>query len=131
MVGGDGTKKAPTGDVFDQPSDGMISVRGKLADHVGNHVVLSPEGAVLGDLPEDEIVGSPLSPSVEQLLNLMAPVRPLGKLRWFEGCHYIQDREMSALTMSHKTFAVELVRKFCVTFELSVPLRVGVRLGVW
>ena len=61
----------------------------------------------------------------------MAPVKPLGELRWFEGCYYIRDREMCALTMSHKTFAVELVRTFCVTFELSVPLRVRVRLGEW
>ena len=61
----------------------------------------------------------------------MPPVRPLGELRWFEGCRYIRDREMGALTMSHTTFTIELVRTFCGTFELSVPLRVGVRLEVW
>ena len=47
VLGGDGTKIAPTRDIFDQPSGGMSSFRGKLADHVGDHVVLSPEGAVL------------------------------------------------------------------------------------
>ena len=46
-LGGDGTKIAPTGDIFGQPPGGMSSVRGKLADHVRDHVVLSPEGSVL------------------------------------------------------------------------------------
>ena len=32
----------------------MISIRGKLADHVGVHVVLSPEGAVLVTSPGTE-----------------------------------------------------------------------------
>ena len=35
---------------------------------------------------------------------------------------------MSTLTISQKTFADELVKKVCVTFEQSVPLRVGVKL---
>ena len=43
----DGTKIDPTEDIFDQPPGGMSCIRGKLADHVGNHVVSSPEGAVL------------------------------------------------------------------------------------
>ena len=47
VLGGDGTKIAPTGDIFGQPPGGMSSVRGKLANHVGDHVVLSPEGVVL------------------------------------------------------------------------------------
>ena len=38
---------APTGDIFDQPSGRMSSIRGKLVDHLGDHVVLSPEGTVL------------------------------------------------------------------------------------
>ena len=46
-LGGDDTKIAPTGDIFGQPPGGMSSVRGKLANHVGDHVVLSPEGAIL------------------------------------------------------------------------------------
>ena len=46
----------------------MISVRGKLADHVRDHVVLSPGGrACFGDLPGDRIIVSPPSPIVEQL----------------------------------------------------------------
>ena len=47
VLGGDGTKIAPTADIFDQPPSGMISIWGKLADFLGDHVVLSPEGAVL------------------------------------------------------------------------------------
>ena len=47
VLGGDGTKIAPTGDIFGHPPGGMSSVRGKLVNHVGDHVVLSPEGAVL------------------------------------------------------------------------------------
>ena len=37
----------PTGDIFGQPPGRMSSIRGKLADHLGDHVVLSPEGTVL------------------------------------------------------------------------------------
>ena len=38
---------APTWDVFDQPPGQIRWIWGKLADHVGDHVVSSPEGAVL------------------------------------------------------------------------------------
>ena len=44
---GDDTKIAPPGDIFDQPSDKMSRIRDKVAHHVGDHVVLSPEGAAL------------------------------------------------------------------------------------
>ena len=54
VLGGDGTKIAPLGDLFDQPSGEMSSIRGKLADHAGDHVVLSPEGAVLVPSPVTE-----------------------------------------------------------------------------
>ena len=47
VLGGDGTRIAPPGEIFDQPPGDMSWIRGKLADHVGNHVVLSPEGVVL------------------------------------------------------------------------------------
>ena len=68
VLGGDGTKIAPTGDLFDQPPDEMSSIRGKLADHVGDHVVLSPEGVVLMTIPRDEIVVFPPPPTVETLI---------------------------------------------------------------
>ena len=51
VLGGNGTKIAPTGDRFDQPPGQMRWIWGKLADHVGDHVVLSPEGAVLMTSP--------------------------------------------------------------------------------
>ena len=53
--GGDDTKIAPTGDIFDQPTGEMSSIRGKLADHVGDHVVQSPEGVVLMTSPETKL----------------------------------------------------------------------------
>ena len=40
-------KIAPTGDIFDQPPNGMSWIRGKLAGHVGDHVVIYPERAVM------------------------------------------------------------------------------------
>ena len=61
-------------------------------------------------------------------LNRMVPVKNLGELRWYGGCHYTCEREMGTLTISQKTFADELVIKFCVTFTQSIPLRVGVKL---
>ena len=47
VLGGNGTKIAPTWDIFDQPPGRMRLIRGKLVDHVGDNVVLHPEGAVL------------------------------------------------------------------------------------
>ena len=52
--GRDGTKIVPPGDLFDQPPGEMIWIRGKLADHVEDHVVLSPEGVVLVTSPGTE-----------------------------------------------------------------------------
>ena len=54
VLRGNGTKIAPTGDIFDQPPRGMSWIRGKLADHVGDHVVLSPEKCVLVTSPGTE-----------------------------------------------------------------------------
>ena len=54
VLEGDGTKIAPTGDIFVQPLGGINWIRGKLADNVGDHVVLSPEGAVLVTYPGTE-----------------------------------------------------------------------------
>ena len=57
----------------------------------------------------------------------MIPVKNLGKLRWYGGCHYTQEQEMGTLTIFQKMFADEVVKTFCVTSKLSVPLRVGVK----
>ena len=51
VLGGDGTKIASTGDIFVQPADVMNWIWGKLANYVGDYVVLSPEGAVLVTYP--------------------------------------------------------------------------------
>ena len=44
-------RKKTTGDIFDQPPGQMRRIWGKLADHVGDHVVSSSEGAVLVTSP--------------------------------------------------------------------------------
>ena len=44
VLGGNSTKIAPTGDIFDQPPDQMRQNRDKLADHVGDHAVSSRKG---------------------------------------------------------------------------------------
>ena len=54
VLRGNGTKVAPTGEIFGQPLGGISWIRGKLADHVGDHVVPSPEGAVLVTSPGTE-----------------------------------------------------------------------------
>ena len=41
----------------------------------------------------------------------MVPVKNLGELRWYGGCHYTREREMGTLTISQKTLADELVKK--------------------
>ena len=42
VLRGDGTKKAPPGDIFDQLPCERSSIRTKLANHVGDNVELSP-----------------------------------------------------------------------------------------
>ena len=49
-----GTKTASPGDITDQFPHEMSSTRGKLADHVGDYVVRSLEGAVLVTSPGTE-----------------------------------------------------------------------------
>ena len=44
---GDGSRISSPGDLFGQPPGEVSSIRGRLADHVGGHKVLSPEGVVL------------------------------------------------------------------------------------
>ena len=46
VLGRNDTKIAPIGDIFHQSPGGMSWIRGKLADHVGGHTVLSPEKGV-------------------------------------------------------------------------------------
>ena len=45
-------------------------------------------------------------------LNRMAPVKNLGEVRWYGGCHYTREREMGTLTIPQKMFSDELVNKF-------------------
>ena len=52
--GGDGQKVAPPKDLFDQPRGEMSSTRGKLADSLGDHLVLSPEEVFLMTSPGTE-----------------------------------------------------------------------------
>ena len=54
VLGRDGTKIVPPGDLFDQPLGEMSWIRDKLADYVGDHTVLSPEGVVLVTSPGTE-----------------------------------------------------------------------------
>ena len=51
VLGGNGTKIAATGDILDQPPGQTRRVRGKLADHVADHLVSSPKGAILVTSP--------------------------------------------------------------------------------
>ena len=53
-------------------------------------------------------------------LNLPVPVKNLGDILRFRGCYYSRDRERGTLTISQKTFADELVRKYHVISEQSV-----------
>ena len=69
VLGGNGTKKNPSGDIFDQHPGEMSWIRGKLGDHVGDHVVPSPEGAVLVTSPGTESSNLPFV-FVERLQNI-------------------------------------------------------------
>ena len=45
---------SPPGDLFDQPPGEMRWIRGKLAEYIRDHVILSPEGVVLVTSPGTE-----------------------------------------------------------------------------
>ena len=54
VLGRDGTEIAPFGDIYDQPPGERCRIRGKLADHVEDHAVLSPKGLFLVTSPGTE-----------------------------------------------------------------------------
>ena len=64
-------------------------------------------------------------------LNDLVPVKNLGELGWFGDSRDSRDRKMGTLTISQKTFADELVGKFRIISEQSVPVRVGVTGSSW
>lgn len=64
-------------------------------------------------------------------LNRMVPVKNLGELRWYGGCHFTREREMGTLTISQKKFSDELVKKFRVTSTQRIPLRVDAKLEMF
>ena len=43
-------------------------------------------------------------------LDRMVPVKNLGELRWYGGCHYTRERKIGTPTIPQKTFADELVK---------------------
>ena len=76
VLGGDGAKTAPPGDIFDQPPGKLSSIWGKLTDHVEDHAVLSAEEVVSVTTPGTEST----YPHPPQSLNdskLLAPWRSL------------------------------------------------------
>ena len=78
VLGGNGTRITPTGDIFDQLPGEMQWIQGKVADHVGDHVVLSPEGAVLVTYPRTKSSHprppQSLNPSLAEQENRRIPV---------------------------------------------------------
>ena len=52
--GYDGTKKSLPGACLTKPLVKCVDFWGKLADHVGDHLILLPEGAVLVPSPGTE-----------------------------------------------------------------------------
>ena len=66
VSGGDGSKTAPPGNIFDQPPGEMSSIRSKLIDHV----VQSPERVVLVTSPGTESSNLP-PPFVERLSGVL------------------------------------------------------------
>ena len=50
-------------------------------------------------------------------LNRMVPVKNLGELRRYGGCHYTREREMDTLTISQETFADEFLKNVLCDFH--------------
>ena len=70
VLGGDGAKIVPPGDILDQSAVNMSLFRGKLVNHVGDHVALSPEGVILINSPGMELSYPRPPPIVERLLRV-------------------------------------------------------------
>ena len=85
VLGGDGAEIAPTGGIFDQTLGEMTCLRGKIADHVEDHAVLFPEGAVLVASPRTES-SYPRPPIVERLQSCSPLCGALG-FHTFVNCH--------------------------------------------
>ena len=80
VLEGGGTKIAPPGDLFDQFLGEISSIRGKLADHVGDHAVLSPEGAILVTSTGTES-SCPRPPPIVETLRTCHPLPERGSLQ--------------------------------------------------
>ena len=67
----EGTTQKQPGDIFDKLPGQMQLIRSKLADHVGDHVVFSPERAVLVTSPGTKLAylrpAQSLNPSSSEL----------------------------------------------------------------
>ena len=103
----------------------------RLADACVVRLVEEERVAIIADVHVDDIFAVGLKSRCDVFrdeLNRIVPVKNLGDLRWYGGCHYTREREMGTLAISQITFPDELVKKFCVTSTRSVPLRVGVKL---
>ena len=74
VLGGDGTKIAHTGDIFDQPPGQNAMNSGQACRPCMGSCSLIPGRGCFGDLHGDEIVVSPPSPTVEPLLGLRSRV---------------------------------------------------------
>ena len=74
VLGGNGTKIAPTGDIFDQPPGQNTMNSGQACRPYMGSCSLIPGRDCFGDLHEDEIVVSPPSQIVEPLLGLRSRV---------------------------------------------------------
>ena len=80
VLGENVTKITPTGDIFDQLPGQIRGIWGKLADHVGDHVVSSPEETVLVTSPETKS----LNPCPPQSLNPSAVISDSASEEWLQ-----------------------------------------------
>ena len=102
-----------------------------LADACVFRVVEEGRVAIITVVHVDDIFAAGLKSRCDVFqdeLNRMIPLKNLGELRRYGGCHCTREREMGTLTISQKTLADDLVKTFCVTSTKSLPLRVGVKL---
>ena len=78
-----------------------------LADVCVFHLVEEGRVAIIAVVHVDDIFGVGLKSRCDVFrdeLSRMVPVKNLGELRWYGGCHYTRKREMGTLTISQKTF---------------------------
>ena len=61
-------------------------------------------------------------------LNMLVPIKNLGDLTWYGGCHYSRDKDSGLLAISQQAFTKRLVEKYGRGSSTCIPASPAVKL---